>query len=406
MKPGFLPYGTQYIDEETIQDVVEVLHSDFLSQGPKIKEFEAQMARRVGARYCVAVANGTAALHLAVAALDIPPGLEGITSPNTFVASANCFLYNHLLPAFIDIDEKTYCIDANGLEKGVNGTTGVVIPVHFAGQTCDMEKIKGICEKKRKKGKGAPYIIEDASHAIGSTYENGKPVGCSCYSDMTTFSFHPVKTITTGEGGVITTGNENLYERLLMLRNHGITKEKKNLKNPKLTSDSKDQEEYYGPWYYEMQTLGFNYRMTELQAALGIGQLRKLDEFIQRRTSIMKAYDEAFKSIPWLTVPFRRPDRLSVLHLYVVLIDFKMIGKNRSQVMAELAAQGIGTQVHYIPVHLQPYYRQHFGFKKGDFPQAENYYDHCLSIPLFPRMTGNDVERVINAITTLGKTIN
>lgn len=400
MKQRFLPYGTQYIDDDIVNDVVEVLRSDFLSQGPKIKEFEQQMAKQVNADYCVAVANGTAALHLAVQALQLPQGRKGITSPITFVASSNSFLYSHLFPEFVDIDEKTYCMDPELLKQKVDEDTGVIIPVHFAGQPCDMETIAEI--RRENNPHGDLYIIEDAAHAIGSKYQNGEPVGSCCYSDMTIFSFHPVKTMTTAEGGAITTNCGVLYERLLMLRNHGLTRDAGKFENKDMAVGNENGKDIYGPWYYEMQTLGFNYRMTELQAALGVGQLRNLDKFIARRNDVMNAYDKAFKDIPWLTIPYRSPDVTSTLHLYVLLFDFKAIGKTRSQVMAQLREKGIGTQVHYIPVHLQPLYRQQFDFKKGDFPKSEYYYDHCLSIPIFPKMTGEDIARVVQAIKELG----
>jgi perosamine synthetase len=386
MKPKWIHYGSQYVDDEDINEVLGVLRSDFLSSGPKIREFEERVLEHTGAQYCVVVANGTAALHLAVKALDFEKRKTGITSPNTFVASANTFVYNGLKPDFADIDEKTYCMDAAELEKKIDIDTAVIIPVHFAGQPCDMEAIRKVVPKD-------VYVIEDAAHAIGSKYENGKPVGCCCYSDMTIFSFHPVKTITTGEGGAITTNNKALYEKLLMLRNHGLTKDAPKFKVHHSGSP--------GPWYYEMQELGFNYRLTDIQAALGLGQLRKLEHFIGRRLEIISAYNDAFKNLEWLTTPYQRPGVFGALHLYVIKIDFDRIGKTRTQVMSELKEKAIGTQVHYIPVHLQPYYREHFGFKEGDYPRAEQYYRQCLSIPLYPRMTNEDINRVIDAIACL-----
>lgn len=382
-------YGSQHIDDQEINQVIGVLKSDFLSSGPKIKEFEERMQALTGAKYCAAVANGTAALHLAVKALDLPAGKRGITSPITFVASANSFVYNGLKPDFADIDPRTYCMDPVELEKRIDGETGVVIPVHFTGQTAHMEAISAIAKRN-----GAA-VIEDAAHAIGSTYENGETAGSCCYSDMTIFSFHPVKTITTGEGGAITTNDKTLYEKLTRLRNHGLTKDSNVFKNK--------NPDWIGPWYYEMHEPGFNYRMTDIQAALGIGQLNKLEGFIRRRQEICAAYDEAFKNLDWLTMPYRRPGVVSVLHLYVILIDFKALGKSRTQVMAELREKGINTQVHYIPVHYQPYYRETFGFNAGDFPKSEAYYSQCLSIPLYPRMTDDDIRRVISAVSALGK---
>lgn len=387
MKKNQIHYGSQHIDDEEINRVIEVLKSDFLSSGPRIKEFEERILTLTGAKYCAAVANGTAALHLAVKALDLPGGKKGITSPITFVASANSFVYNGLEPDFADIDPRTYCMDPVELEKRINSDTGVILPVHFAGQTADMKAMSTIAKQN------GIAVIEDAAHAIGSTYENGETVGSCWCSDMTIFSFHPVKTITTGEGGAITTNDKSLYEKITRLRNHGLTKDSATFKNK--------NPDWIGPWYYEMHEPGFNYRMTDIQAALGIGQLNKLERFIQRRQDICSAYDEAFKNLDWLTVPYRRPGVESVLHLYVILIHFEAIGKTRTQVMAELREKGINTQVHYIPVHYQPYFNETFGFNPGDFPRAESYYDRCLSIPLYPRMTDRDIQRVIEAVAAL-----
>jgi len=385
---AFLNYGKQWIDEEDIQSVVETLKSDFLTQGPKVVEFEDAICDYTGARYCVAVANGTAALHLAVAALKIPKGSEGITSPNTFVASANCMVYNGITPRFADIDSRTYNIDPKNITSGVSEKTKLVIPVHFAGQPADMEKINEI-------GKGNNlYVIEDSSHAIGSQYTDGSIVGNCKYSDLTTFSFHTVKTITTGEGGAITTNDSELYERLLLLRNHGITKD-----NSKLSIEHSKLGE---PWYYEMQELGFNYRMTDMQAALGLSQIKRLTEFKQRRREIVAYYNQSFKDIDWLRIPYEAENLCSCFHLYVIQIDFEKIGKTRKEVMKYLLNKKIGTQVHYIPVHTQPYYQQNYGYKWGDYPISEEYYEKALSIPIYPKMTDEDVEYVIENILELG----
>ncbi len=382
-------YGKQWVDEDDIAAVVAVLKSDFLTQGPKVLEFENALAAYVGAEYAVAVSNGTAALHLAVRALDIN-GYEGLTAPNTFTASANCFLYNGLTPGFVDIDRRTYCMDAAELEKQITPKTRVVIPVHFAGQPAEIETVDAVT-----KGKNI-HVIEDASHAVGSKYGNGKMVGSCCYSDMATFSFHPVKTIATGEGGAVTTNDPELYQKLLLLRNHGITKDASKFVNPAHAAQP-------GPWYYEMQELGFNYRLTDIQAALGLGQLKKIKRFIKRRREIVKRYNQVFKYVPFLTVPHEREDVFSAFHLYVLQIDFDGINKSRTRVMQELREKGIGTQVHYIPVHLQPYYREHFGFKDGDFPVSEDYYNRCLSIPLYPKMSNDDIDHVIEAVAGLEK---
>ncbi len=392
----FIGYGKQWLDEDDISAVAEVLRSDFLTQGPKVREFEEALARYTGARFAVAVANGTAALQLAVQALELEEGTVGVTSPNTFAASSNCFLYNRLTPGFADIDERTYCMEPGELEQVMTPGTGVVIPVHFAGQPCDMEGLAEVVNRQAQR----VYIIEDAPHAIGSRYANGQRVGSCCYSDMATFSFHPVKTIATGEGGAVTTNAPELYRKLQLLRTHGITKDPGSLQALDMAPELRGTD-WNGPWYYEMQELGYNYRMTEMQAALGITQLKKIDSFIQRRREIVDRYNKVFDDVPWLTAPFERERVSSAFHLYVLKIDFQAIKKTRTQVMEELRGKGIGTQVHYIPVHLQPYYRRHFGFGEGNFPRAEAYYSQCLSIPLFPRMTDDDVRRVIQAVKDL-----
>ncbi|MCP5052127.1 MAG: UDP-4-amino-4,6-dideoxy-N-acetyl-beta-L-altrosamine transaminase, partial [bacterium] len=277
-------------------------------------------------------------------------------------------------------------------KERMTAETGIIIPVHFAGQPCDMAEIVKLGKNPVT---GNPvHIIEDASHAIGSHYDNSKSVGSCYYSDMTTFSFHPVKTIATGEGGAITTNSKTLYDRLMLLRNHGITKDPEKLQN--------NDPEFTGPWYYEMQELGFNYRLTDIQAALGTSQLNKSNEFARRRREIVNTYNDAFRDIPWLTTPYERTGVYSAFHLYVLKIDFKGIGKTRTDVMMELKEKGVGTQVHYIPVHLQPYYREHYGFKPGDFPNTEDYYRQCLTIPLYPKMTDDDIKHVIEAVRSLG----
>ncbi len=375
-----IQYGHQYIDDEDIKAITEVLKSDFLTQGPAVSCFENKICEITGARYCVAVSNATAGLHIAVQALNLPENSEGITTPNTFLASANCLLYNKVKPVFADINPDTYNIDPNKIEKKITSDTKVVIPVHFAGLACDMELIRKIVDTHNIK------VIEDAAHAIGSCYADGAPVGSCKYSDMTVFSFHPVKTITTGEGGAITVNDEVLYKRLLQLRSHGMTKDAELLtQNP-------------GPWYYEMHSLGFNYRMTDMQAALGYSQLLKLEHFRERRQSIVDRYNEAFDGIPYVKLPYRNSEQVSCFHLYVLQIDFDVIGTTRKDFMKKLADKGIGTQVHYIPVHTQPYYKTYYGYKVGDYPIAEKYYERALSIPLYPAMSDSDVKTVINAI--------
>ena len=375
-----IQYGHQYIDDNDIQAVIAVLKSDFLTQGPAVSCFENKICEITGARYCVAVSNATAGLHIAVQALNLPENSEGITTPNTFLASANCLLYNKVKPVFADINPDTYNIDPNKIEKKITSDTKVVIPVHFAGLACDMELIRKIVDTHNIK------VIEDAAHAIGSRYADGSPVGSCKYSDMTVFSFHPVKTITTGEGGAITVNDEVLYKRLLQLRSHGMTKDAELLtQNP-------------GPWYYEMHSLGFNYRMTDMQAALGYSQLLKLERFRERRQHIVNQYNTAFAGMPHVKLPYRNSEQVSCFHLYVLQIDFEAIGTTRKDFMKKLADKGIGTQVHYIPVHTQPYYKTRYNYKIGDYPIAEKYYERALSIPLYPAMSDSDVKTVINAI--------
>jgi len=380
----FLSYGKQWIDQDDIDAVVKTLKGDFLTQGTKIKEFEEKICEVTGAKLCVAVSNGTAALHLAVKSLNIKKGMKGITSPITFVASSNSMIYSDIKPVFADIEKKTYCIKPDKIKEKITENTRLIIPVHFAGQPANMKEIKKIADENNL------FIIEDASHAIGSKYQNGESVGSCCYSDMTIFSFHPVKTITSAEGGAITTNNKELYEKLRLLRNHGITKNSLKFS----TRHSKLNE----PWYHEMQILGYNYRLSDIHSSLGISQLKKLDRFVERRREIIKKYNKAFQNIDWLTIPYERPGLYSAFHLYVLQIDFDKIGKSRKQVMEELRSKNIGTQVHYIPVHTQPYYMKKFGYKWGDYPVAEEYYTKALSIPLYPKMTDEDVNYVIKSI--------
>jgi len=380
----FIPYGRQWIDKADKIAIESVLDSDYLTQGPAIGQFEDSIREITRAKYCVAVSNATQGLHIAVEALEISEGLEGITTPITFVASANCLITNDLIPVFADIDTKTYNISPKEIEKKITPKTKLIIPVDFAGQAVDIDKIKQIADKN------SLYIIEDAAHAIGSTYADGRPVGCCHKVDMTVFSFHPVKTITCGEGGAITTNNEALYKRLLKLRTIGITKDEQELtKNP-------------GPWYYEMQLLGGNHRMTDVQAALGRSQLTRLNFFKQRRREIVKMYNNAFKDIPCITIPYEEEGLDSCFHLYVLQISYNKIGKPRKQVMEELKQKGIGTQVHYIPVNSQPYYVNKYGkYCPDEFPVTENYYSNCLSIPLYPKMSDDDVEYVLNSLISI-----
>jgi len=352
-----------------------------LTQGPKVSAFEAAMCDYTGAKYAVAVSNGTAALHVLMLAAGIKKGDEFITSPNTFLASANAGLYVGATPKLADIDAASFNITPDSIKAQLSEKTKVIIPVHFAGLPCDMRGIAMIAKQKNL------FVIEDGCHALGGSY-NGDKVGACTYSDATIFSFHPVKSIATGEGGMITTNDKALYEKLLLLRSHGVTKDPE-----KITQN-------VGVWYYEMQCLGYNYRMSDIQAALGISQLKKLPSFLKRRHEIVARYNEAFKGVDWIKPPAQFEDRDSGNHLYVLQINFDAINKSRDDVMKELQEKGVGTQVHYIPLYHQPYYHQ-FGFQKESFPNTEAYYENALSIPLYPKMTDTDLEKVINSVIGL-----
>ncbi len=383
MEGKYIGYGRQFIDQKDLDSVASVLTSGNLTQGPVVESFEKELCAYTGAGYCVAVSSGTAALHLAVAALEIEKGKEGITSPNTFVATSNSMIYNGLVPVFADIDPGSYNIDPGQIEKKITSRTALLLPVHFAGRPCDMETIGEMAQRHKLR------IIEDACHAIGSDFPDGRKAGSCAHSDMTVFSFHPVKNITTGEGGAITTNDKALYQKLIQLRSHGIRK---------LSGDSPENP---GPWFYEMKALGFNYRLTDIQAALGITQLEKIEQFKEKRARIVCQYNKAFSGLDWLFLPRRDVEKQICFHLYTVQIDFQKIGKTRKQVMEYLSKQGVGTQVHYIPVYLQPYYSQNYGYAPKDFPAAQAYYEKTLSLPLFPGMDDGDVKRVIQLVRNL-----
>jgi UDP-4-amino-4,6-dideoxy-N-acetyl-beta-L-altrosamine transaminase len=379
-----IPYGRQDISEEDVIAVVEALRSDFLTQGPKVPLFEKVVADYCGTKYGVAVNSATSALHIACLALELGEGDWLWTSPNSFVASSNCGLYCGAKVDFVDIDPQTYNLSAKELEKKLiiankeNKLPKVLVTVHFAGQSCDM---KTIYELSRKYGFS---IIEDASHSIGGKYLD-KPIGGCQYSSITVFSFHPVKIITTAEGGLATTNSKKLAEKMDLFRSHGVTRDRS------LMSDKND-----GPWYYQQINLGFNYRMTELQAALGISQMKKLDEFVSKRHVLQEKYDTLIDSLPVIK-PHQHEDSYSALHLYPVQIELNKVNKNRRQIFNELRENGIGVNVHYIPIHTQPYYQQ-LGFKEGDFPNSEHYYSRAISIPLFHAMTLNQQDEVYNAL--------
>ncbi|MCJ7790469.1 MAG: UDP-4-amino-4,6-dideoxy-N-acetyl-beta-L-altrosamine transaminase, partial [Candidatus Atribacteria bacterium] len=365
-------------DQDDIKAVSEVLQSDWITQGPKVEEFEKNFATYIGARYAVAVNSGTAALHTACFAAGISKGDKVITTPITFVASANCVIYQGGTPVFADIREDTLNIDPEEIKKKITSDTRALIPVDFTGLPVDLEEILQIARKNNL------VVIEDASHALGATYQ-GKKIGS--ISDMTIFSFHPVKHITTGEGGMITTNNKKYYERLKLFRTHGITKEKDKLLN------------YEGPWYYEMQELGYNYRLTDFQCALGLSQLKKIDRIIQRRREIVQKYNSEFKDIIEIKIPEINPiDSNPVWHIYIIQLNLDRLKVDRREIFEALRAENIGVNVHYIPVHLQPYYRNKYNFHQGDFPKAENYYLRAITLPIFPKMSEKDVDDVISTV--------
>lgn len=374
-------YGHQHITEKDIQAVERVLHSDWLTQGPAIEAFEKKVANYCGARYAVAVTNATSALHIACKAADLGEGDVLWTSPITFTASANCGRYCGADVDFVDIDDKTYNMSVaelrHKLETAVKKPK-VVIPVHLAGQSCDMEAIKALADEYGFK------IIEDASHATGADYKNTK-VGSCRYSDMTVFSFHPVKIVTTGEGGVVLTNNKELYEKLKLYRSHGITRD----------SDLMTQEAD-GPWYYQQIELGFNYRMTDMQAALGCSQMDSLDEFVARRRYLVKRYNEKLKNLP-LRTPYQDEATNPSWHIYIIRVDFTKVKLRKKEIFARMRDRGIVLNLHYIPVHTQPYY-QKLGFQKGDFPVSEKYYEEAITLPLYYDLTDEQQDEVIEAL--------
>lgn len=379
-----IPYGRQDIRQEDIEAVIEVLQSDLITQGPVVPGFEEAVAAKIGAKYCVSVNSGTSALHLACLALGLKSGGKLWTSPITFVASANCGLYCGALVDFVDIDPRTYNLSPEALERKLidadqeGKLPDIVIPVHLCGQSCDMKRIHELSQSFDFK------VIEDASHALGGQYKD-YPVGCCRYSDITIFSFHPVKIITTAEGGMAITNDASLAEKMQLLRSHGITRD------PELITHATD-----GPWYYQQIDLGYNYRMTEIQAALGISQLRRLDEYVTRRHEIAERYNRLLSDLP-VTIPFQHPDAYSSWHLYVIRLHLDAITKTHREVFDSMRESGIGVNLHYIPVHTQPWYER-MDFKKGDYPEAERYYAEAITLPIFPTMTDEEQDQVVNAL--------
>jgi dTDP-4-amino-4,6-dideoxygalactose transaminase len=420
-----LPYGKQSISEDDIQAVVRALRSDFLTCGPEVEAFEREFAAFVGAKHAVAVCNATAALHLAMQVLGIGKGDRVVTSPNTFVASANAAAYVGATPDFSDIDPKSYNLDPLLLEQNWKPDTKAVVAVDYAGQPCNMPEIARIARSR-----GA-YVIEDACHGTGGGFQaDGRKwkLGGHPWADITTFSFHPVKTLTTGEGGILLTENDEWAAKARLLRTHGITRNHdeftglddaefsglsfQDSAKPNPPSAIRDQSSLAerGLWYYEMQELGYNYRITDLQCALGRSQLKRLPEFIARRQQIASCYNQAFSNLDWLKTPALAPwllspaENLISWHLYTVQIDFPRLGKTRTQIMQKLREKGVGTQVLYIPVYLQPWYRRTYGYASGKCPNAERFYARALSLPLYPSMSDADIEIVIAAVASLKKT--
>lgn len=379
-----IPYGRQDITPADIAAVVEVLQSDYLTQGPAVPRFEQAVISHCGVRYALAVNSATSALHIACLALDLGPGDWLWTTPNTFVASANCALYCGAQVDFVDIDPRTYNLCPKALESKLIAAEKegrlpkIVIPVHLCGQACDMAAIHALSLRFGFK------IIEDASHAIGGKYL-GEQIGNCRFSNVTVFSFHPVKIITTGEGGMALTNDEKLAEKMGLLRSHGITR------TPSLMTKEMD-----GPWYYQQVALGYNYRMTDLQGALGESQMNRLEEYVARRHEIARRYDLMLKDLP-VTTPWQHPDCYSGLHLYVIRLQLDQIKRTHLQVFEAMRAKNIIVNLHYIPVHTQPYYEQ-LGFKAGEFPHAEQYYSEAMSIPMYPLMTDAQQDEVVSSL--------
>lgn len=376
IRSSYLSYGKQWIDEEDINTVVNVLKGDYLTTGPNVDEFERRVAEYVGTKYAVAVSNGTAGLHVACLAADIKEGDEVIVSSITFAASSNCVLYCGGTPVFADIDPKSYNIDPENIEELITEKTKAIVAVDYTGQPVDIDRIMEIAKKHNL------IVIEDGAHSLGSEYK-GKKVGSK--ADMTMFSFHPVKPITTAEGGVVVTNDEKLYNKLRLFRSHGIEKNRENIK-----ADMPS-------WYHEQQLLGYNYRLTDIQAALGSSQMNKLEKFITRRRKIAQKYNEAFRDLEEINIPYQEEFGNSGWHLYVITLNLDKLSVDRDIIFDALQKENIGVNLHYIPVYLHPYY-QELGYKAGSCPNAEEFYNRVITIPLFPKMTDEDVQDVIDAV--------
>jgi perosamine synthetase len=375
-----IPYGHQWITDDDIREVLDVLKSDWITQGPRIEAFEGDLATYTGAKHVSALSNGTLALQTAVHAIGIEPGDEVIVPAVTFVATGNCVFHNGGIPVIADVDPCSGLIDLDDFEQRITPRTRAIIPMHLAGASCDMEQIRDVARTHDLR------VIEDACHALGGVYRGGKVCGCA-FSDMAVTSFHPVKSITTGEGGAVFSNDDGLIKRVRSYRNHGITKDPEHLVDN------------HGPWYYEMHELGTNARLTDFQCALGQAQLKRLDRFIARRREIAAYYNERFANLPGLNLPAGGGE--SAWHLYIIQIDPMILGADRLEVFSDLKKQGLGVNVHYIPLHYHPYYQQRLHVHPGDFPGAESYYQHSITIPLYPSMSDEDVERVVDAVQSV-----
>jgi len=415
VRTELLPYGHQWIDGEDIAAVVEVLKGDWITQGPKVEEFEMAVAEYCDAKYAVAMSSGTAALHAACAVAGISQGHEAVTTPITFAATANAIVYCGGKPVFADIREDTLNIKPGEIRKKITPQTTAILPVDFAGHPVDWDEIKVIAEERNL------VIIEDASHALGAEYKGHKIGGLA---DMTVFSFHPVKHITTGEGGMLLTNNEEFYHKLKVFRHHGIVrdglenvtpnvilresfapchsegaKRPKNLaQDDRKAAEQSDGLDEKGPWYYEIYNPGYNFRITDFQCALGLSQLKKLDRLIWRRREIAARYNEAFAQIKEVVIPVEEDFAKAAYHIYVIQLRTELLKVGRREVFEALRAENIGVNVHYMPLHLHPFYQNRFGYRRGDYPNAENYYDRAITLPIFPKMSDEDVEDVIEAV--------
>tara|TARA_Y100001970_G_scaffold292522_1_gene434138 strand:- start:329 stop:2419 length:2091 start_codon:yes stop_codon:yes gene_type:complete len=393
LKP-IIPYGKHSINEEDIKLVSNTLRYESLTQGNKVNEFENKIAKYVGCKYAVAVSSCTSGLQLAMQALNLPKNSSAITSPITFVSTSNAMLYNNIRPIFVDINSETINISLREIEKYLkkNKKIRLIVPVHFSGSPCDIIGIKKLAKKYNC------YVIEDAAHALGGKYLNGKKIGCSEYSDMAVFSFHPVKQIASGEGGMIVTNNLSLYRELIRLRSHGITK----LNDRFIDLNSSTTNNQINPWYYEMQKLSYNFRLTDIQSTLGISQLSRIDKFIKKRSTLSIYYDKHFANFKNIKTVQKKFRKYSALHLYIVLINFKSIKLSRAELMNELKKKGIITQVHYIPVTMHPFYKK-LGYKLNNIPKTIKYYNHCISLPLYYDL---DKKSQLFVIQTLKDLIN